>query len=456
MVSNLSPNTGDPAVINVSERIDSVPIGAFQWRVVLLCFLVALLDGLDVQAMALTVPSLAIHWGVDRSSFGPVLSSSFAGIMLGAISGGSLGDRIGRRNILILAFLVVGGSSIATAAADTQSHLIIYRFLTGLGIGACMPNFTALTAEYVPSHRQSFFVTLIYSAIPIGGIAGGYLAPPLIAWWGWQAVFLFAGLVPLLICLAMLLWLPESIRFLTGRGRNAAHVGMILERIDSGYRHEAHHRFVVDSAPSKSSPLRALFEEGRAATTLLLWVVFFGSLFSLYLLTSWLPSVLTQVGWPLALAARSISYFFIGGVIGGVVVGWLIDRINPYPVLLTIFAAGAVFTALIGVVAPSFGMMMPIIALAGFTIVGAQTGTTAFAAKFYPMPIRSTGVGWCLGIGRFGAVVSPLLGGAGLAAGWSRSELFPAAAVPGILCALAMSVLWFTRRGPPSQPDKAT
>lgn len=429
-----------PMRIDVAGLIDKAGIGAFQLRVVVLCALVALLDGFDIQAMALVTPVVAEDWGVPMSSFGFVLSSSFAGIMVGAMAGGLLGDRLGRRTVLIIAFLFVGLTSMLTAMADNLTSLIGCRLLTGLGIGACMPNFTALTAEYVPSRSVAFFVTLMYSAVPLGGVLGGYLAPLVIAATGWQGVFIVGGVIPLFVALALLIALPESIRFLAREGSADERVGRYLSRIDHKYQYSSHHEFVLAS-PAGSS-LRVLFSNGRGTPTLLLWLVFFLSLFGMYLLTSWLPSVFAEQGWPRAQAIQSASNFQLGGIAGGILLGWLIDRLGAYRVLPPAFFAAALFTAAIGWTTGSMFLTMWIIALSGAAIVGAQLGMTALAADFYPTSARSTGVGWALGVGRAGAVVSPAIGGIAIAAGWDKPALFTGAAAAPLLCGLATLVLW--------------
>lgn len=420
--------------INVAERIDAAPIGAFQYRVVAICALVALLDGLDIQAMGLVIPALSEEWDVPAASFGPVLSASFAGIMLGMMGFGFLGDRIGRRAVLLVSFALVGLSSAATALATNQEMLMAMRFLTGLGIGGCLPNVTALTAEYVPAHRLAFFVTLMYSAVPLGGVVGGYVAGDLIRLFGWQSVFLAGGAIPLLLCGLILFALPESVRFLVARPGNEARVGAILGKILPGYTYALGDSFELPSAAGKS-PVGQLFSDGRGPSTLLLWAIFFFSLFGMYLLASWLPTIFTQFGWPRAQAIRSVSYFWLGGILGGLVAGWLIDRFGPYRVLAPAFLVAAALTAAMGLIGGTGWLVVLTVLAAGFGVVGAQLAMTALAADLYPTAARSTGVGWGLGIGRLGAVISPTVGGLVLAAGWSQPELFAAAAVPALICA---------------------
>lgn len=420
--------------INVSDRINETPVGAFQYRVVAICALVALLDGLDIQAMGLVIPTLSDEWGVASSSFGPVLSASFAGIMVGMLGFGVLGDRFGRRVILLISFALVGFSSTATALATNHEMLMALRFLTGLGIGGCLPNATALTAEYVPANRLAFFVTLMYSAVPLGGVVGGYIASDLIQWFGWQSVFIAGGMVPLILCVIIFFALPESVRFLVRRPGNEARVGNILGKIDRDYTYVPGDSFTVPPGASRSSAGQ-LFSEGRGPSTLLLWAIFFFSLFGMYLLASWLPTIFTQFGWPREQAIRSVSHFWLGGILGGLVAGWLIDRYGPYRVLTPAFLLAALLTAALGTASDSGWLVVLTVLAAGFGVVGAQLAMTALAADLYPTTARSTGVGWGLGIGRLGAVISPTAGGLALAAGWTQWELFAAAAIPALICA---------------------
>jgi MFS transporter, AAHS family, 4-hydroxybenzoate transporter len=426
--------------IEVARHIDRAPIGPFQIRVVLLCALVALIDGFDIQAMALVAPAIAEDWSIARAALGVVLSSSFAGIMIGAMAGGIVGDRFGRRIVLIVAFLLVGLASLLTASAGSIAELILLRVVTGIGIGACMPNFTALTAEYVPAHRVAFFITLMYSAVPLGGVMGGYIVPSLVEAYGWRSVFLLGGALPLSIALLLLAALPESIRFRVRQPESHAWVGAQLRKIDRDYRYDTSHVFSTSQSGPAGS-LKLLFSGGRAPLTLLLWTIFFFSLFGMYLLTSWLPSIFDAQQWPRKLAIQSASNFQLGGIFGGVIVGLLIDRYGPYRTLGPTFLAAAVLTAAIGWFETSLSTTMTVVVLSGFAIVGAQLGMTALAASAYPTEVRATGVGWALGVGRAGAVISPFLGGLAISADWRLEHLFAGAGVAPAVCAVAIAIL---------------
>lgn len=430
--------------VNVTQRIDSAPIGSFQIKVVALCALVALLDGLDIQAMAIATPRIAEQWGMPTADFAPVLSASFAGIMVGTILLGFLGDRFGRRRVVLTAFLAVGVASILTAWAQSITQLIILRFLTGAAIGGCLPNVTALTTEYIPSRRAGTAVTLMYSAVPLGGVLGSLLAADLIALVDWQGIFILGGVAPFLI--SILLWrsLPESVRYLVGTSGEEARVAKILARIDQNYTPAAGDRFELDHQMASRGSVVELMRDGRATATVLLWLIFFFSMSVMYLMNSWLPSIFTASGWPMADAIRTLAFFQLGGIVGGLLNGWLLDRLGAPRVLFGAFVFGTLALLGLGLMDADVGGQQVLVTAAGFGIIGAQLVLTALAAIVYPTAIRATGVGWALGVGRLGAVLSPYLGGLAIGLGVSGPHLFIAASVPAMLCILGSLYLWLS------------
>lgn len=422
--------------INLTHRLDNAAVSGFQIRVVALCALVALLDGLDIQAMAITIPRLAQAWNLPVDAFGPVLSASFAGIMVGTMLFGWLGDRFGRRRTVLCGFLVLAAASIGTSFATSIPALVMLRFLTGAAIGGCLPNVTALTSEYVPARHAGAAITLMYSAVPLGGVIGSLVAGDLIAWVDWRGVFLLGGLAPLVVWILLFFWLPESARYLVVKGGEDARIRRNLARIDPTYRPRSDDHFVLDHV-SHRHHIADLFREGRTPATVLLWLTFFFSMAVMYLLASWLPAIFTRAGWAMSAAIRTLALFQIGGILGGLLGGWLLDRIGAYRVLVSAFVIGTAAILAIGLVGPSSGGVRLLVMTAGFGIIGAQLVLTAVSAILYPTPIRSTGVGWALGLGRLGAVLSPWAGGQAIAAGASSTQLFLLAAIPAFICTLS-------------------
>jgi AAHS family 4-hydroxybenzoate transporter-like MFS transporter len=429
-----------PTTIDVPDHIDRHPVGAFQLRVLLVCAAVLFIDGFDTQAIGYVAPALAQEWKLARSALGPVFSAGLLGLMIGALIFGTIADRIGRKRIIVLSSVAFGIGTLLTMFVQDATWLIVLRFLTGLGLGGAMPNAVALTSEFSPHRRRATMVMAMFAGFSIGAALGGLLAAALIPVFGWRSVFLVGGLAPLLLAPVLLLVLPESIRYLALVGGRDREVAELLRRITPAMTFEGDVRFVVHEPRLPGLPVAHLFAEGRGVTTLLLWVVFFMSLLDLYLLSNWLPTVLNDLGVSVSLAAAIGAMLQVGGVVGTFTLGRLIDRFSFRALALTYVCAAAAVAA-IGFTSHSTDLVTIAIFAAGFCIVGGQIASNALAATFYPTAIRSTGVGWALGIGRVGSIVGPLVGGAMLARDADVQTLFAVAAIPALIAATAAVLL---------------
>ncbi len=436
---------GKPA-IDLVEFIDRQPIGGFQIRLLLTCAAVLLLDGFDTQAIGYVAPALAKEWHLTKSALGPVFSAGLFGLMIGALAFGPLADRVGRKKIIIFSTAAFGLGAFATAFAQDVTTLLVIRFLTGLGLGGAMPNAIALTSEYNPQRRRATMVMIMFCGFSIGAALGGLLAADLIPRLGWRSVFIVGGIAPLLM-VPLLAWrLPESVRFLATAGKAPERVAQLLQQISPHTAFAPDARFVVHEAHLAGIPVAHLFREGRAGVTLLLWVVFFMSLLDIYFLANWLPTVLNDLGASVSEAVVIGSMLQVGGVVGTFALGSVIDRFSFRALALVYF--GAVFAvAAIGQLGHSAILVSIAIFAAGFCVVGGQIAANALAAGFYPTSIRASGVGWALGIGRVGSIIGPLVGGALLAAKWSTSAVFIAAAAAALCAALAAASLSRLVRG---------
>ena len=428
------------AVVDIPDYIDRQPVGAFQIRVLLICAAVLFIDGFDTQAIGYVAPALAQEWKLARGALGPVFSAGLFGLMIGALVLGPLADRIGRKRIIVFSTAAFGIGTLLTILAQDAGSLMALRFLTGLGLGGAMPNAVALTSEFSPHRRRATMVMAMFAGFSIGAALGGLAAAALIPAYGWRSVFIVGGLVPLLLMPLLLSALPESIRYLALVGGRDREVAELLRRVTPAAKFASDTHFVVQEPRLSGLPVAHLFAERRGTTTLLLWVVFFMSLLDLYLLSNWLPTVLNDLGVAVSVAAAIGAMLQVGGVVGTFTLGYLIDRFSFHALALTyLFAAAAV--AAIGFTSHSTGMVTISIFAAGFCIVGGQIASNALTATFYPTAIRSTGVGWALGIGRVGSIVGPLVGGIMLGRNVGAQWLFAFAAIPALIAAGASLLL---------------
>jgi AAHS family 4-hydroxybenzoate transporter-like MFS transporter len=429
------------AFVDVAGLIDRRPIGPFQMRVVALCAGVVFMDGFDAQAIGYVAPTLGKLWNLKAGALGPVFGAGLFGLMLGALIAGPIADRVGRKSVIVLSTLAFGVCSLLTVTADSLSNLLLWRLATGLGLGGAMPNAIALTSEYSPRRSRATLVMIMFCGFSLGSALGGMLAARLIPSFGWTAVFWLGGILPIALSLLLVLALPESIRLLALRGSDNRRIRAILARIAPALSFAAETRFVAREERLRGFAVPHLFGNGRALGTALLWVMFFMNLLDLYFLANWLPTVINNAGIAVETAVVVTTLLQIGGVAGAVSLGWLIDRRSPFHVLAAAYLVAGLLIAAIGMAGASLALLVPAVFGAGFCIVGAQIGANALAAAFYPTAIRSTGIGWALGIGRIGSIIGPVVGGIILSLHWQMASLFAIGALPALCAAAAALVM---------------
>lgn len=432
---------GQASIVNIPDFINRNRMSGFQMLIVALCSLVILLDGFDTQAISFVVPLLAPHLGVKIADFGPIFGAGLFGLTIGALFLGPFADRFGRKIMIILSVLIFGIFALATIWVETFGQLLLVRFLAGLGLGAAMPNVIAMTSEYAPVRLRATLVAGTFAAFPLGAVIGGALSAKFVPVYGWQVVFLGGGILPLIFAALLIFMLPESIRFLVHRGNAQARIAEILGRIDPAHKPVGQEQFVTGEARLSGMPVVELFREGRAAMTLLLWVPYFTDLLMLFFMYSWLPSLMGKAGLPISEAIFATVLFNLGGVVGALVQGGLIDRFGYFRVLGVAYVIAAACFAAVGYLAVPSAILLVVIALGGACAIGAQCGANALATSLYPTSIRATGLGWALGIGRIGSIVGPVVGGVLISMNWSNKDLFLISGLPGLLAALAIILL---------------
>jgi MFS transporter, AAHS family, 4-hydroxybenzoate transporter len=428
----------DGVRIDIAARIDGRPIGLFQFAIYILCGLCLFMDGFDVQAWGYVAPSVFAEWQIP-SAAGRVASAGLFGLLLGLIFFSMLADKIGRRPVLIGTTIYFGVLTLATALVTSLEQLLLVRFLAGLGLGATMPNAMALVSEYTPKRSRVLAMLIVSNGFTIGAVGAGFIAAWLIPNFGWRAVFYVGGVIPIIIGLAMWLWLPESLQFLALRNKNQDKIGRWLRRIDPSVPVDTRCHYAVDEAPKKGVPIVRLFADGRSGGTILLWVIMFTNLLNLYFLSTWLPTIAREAGLATAQAVLVGTMFQIGGAVGAFLLGWPIQRFGFFSVLTVGFLAACVSIGAIGQPLSS-AMLFTVVFIAGFGILGGQAALNALAATYYPTDLRATGVGAASGVGRLGSVIGPVLAEF-MRVRWTTEQLFLAAAIPAMISAVAMMSL---------------
>jgi AAHS family 4-hydroxybenzoate transporter-like MFS transporter len=435
-------------VLAIDELVDGQKIRRFNLSLLFWSFLTMLADGYDIGALSFAVPELQNLWHVRAGSFGPALSASLVGILFGAPLLGYLGDRSGRKTAIIAGSVIYGVATLAIVWSHGLTQLVALRFITGIGLGGIMPNTIALNSELAPQRLRATLVVLMFTGITLGSSAPGFIAAALVPHYGWTVLFLVGGLVPLLVAACLAVALPESIKFLSlKQGRRAELLGLArILRPDLTISEDAQ---LVAAAAAPAPAGRGIFSGGLALITPFLWVCFAMALMANYFLNSWLPLLFRSGGLVPEQAAIAASLYHIGGTIGGLLISVLLDRFG-FVVIAVLFIIAAPAVAAIGLGGMAYTTIAPLAAIAGFTVLGAQFGNNAAAGLLYPTAYRSKGVGWALGIGRFGSIAGPLVGGRLIDLHLPMRELFLAAAFPmivGAIAAIALVRLCYLRLG---------
>ena len=420
--------------VNVTTLIDDRPLSPLQWLVFVLCGLAAFLDGADSQSIGVAAPLIATEFGMPMGSFAPAFSAGLLGATIGALAFGPLGDRFGRKRMLIVAVLLLSMFTLLTAVARTFPELLVIRFLGGLGLGGATPCFITLCAEYAPRRRRAMLASILWAAYPLGASLGGVVNATVIPALGWQAVFYIGGGLPLLVAVLMAFLLPESLGYLVARGDTSPQARSIVRRLDKTLAGQDM-RLIMNAETLVQASLRSLFTGGRATGTVLLWLIFFMAFGTTTVIVLLTPTLFRGSGLSLSAAALMVGLNNFVGVAGMASAGRLVERFGPL-VLVPAFALGAATLATLGSVATSVALSAICMALLGVTVLLGASGGIALAATSYPTAIRSTGVGWAMGMGRLGQVCSPLLVGAMLKEGWGAPRILGVMALLPVLAGL--------------------
>lgn len=421
--------------IDVNGVIDNARFTPFHWNVLFWCTLIIIFDGYDLVIYGVVLPILMDQWQLSPMAAGLLGSAALFGMMIGAMTFGTLSDKWGRKRTIILCVILFSATTVINGFATTPWQFGILRFIAGMGIGGVMPNVVALMTEYSPKKSRSTLVALMFSGYAVGGMMSAGLGIWIVPTFGWQVMF-FLAIAPLLVLPLVVRFLPDSVAFLM-REKREGEVRTILRAIEPGQAIAESDTLSLPLAKVSKAPVLELFKEGRLLSTLMFWTAFFMCLLMVYALGSWLPKLMSMAGYALSSSLMFLMVLNIGAIVGAVGGGWLADRFNPRSVLVIFFILAAVSLSLLGFENPMW-VLYSLVAVAGATTIGSQILLYAYVAQFYPVNIRSTGLGWASGIGRNGAIVGPLLGGGLLAMAMPHHMNFLAFAVPGVIAAIAI------------------
>jgi AAHS family 3-hydroxyphenylpropionic acid transporter len=399
---------------------------------ILCCALCALCEGLDLQAAGVAAAGIGAELHPSPNQLGNFFSASALGLSLGALIGGRLSDAVGRKSVLVGSTFWFGTFSLLTVLAGSLPSLVAMRFLTGLGFGGALPNLLALVAESVSEQRRNASLTLVYAMMPLGGAIASLISM-LSAASQWRWIFVAGGLAPLAIVPLMLLRLRESAAFLQARARTAADGVAVAAEIQGDAARNA-----------GTTKLAALFAHGHALRTLLVWVSLFLVVLTLYLLLSWLPTLLIAGGLSKTEAAGAQIGFNVGGALTALVLGYLLDGKARTPSITVVFVSLPLLVLALSRLPIALPITLVVVSLLGAAVVSAQAFLYATAPACYPTLIRGTGVGAAVAVGRVGSIVGPKLGGALQTAGHDPSQLLMDVlplVVLGSVCALALASL---------------
>jgi MFS transporter, AAHS family, 4-hydroxybenzoate transporter len=429
--------------INISNLVDAARLRRFHLWLAFWCLLAMMADGFDLLNASIAGPALIKEWGISRAALGPVFSASLVGFFVGAPFFGYLGDRFGRRLAIISSLLFIGVTTLACAWASDLQQLLWLRFFSGLGLGGVLPNVIALNAEFTPKRLRATMLVIMSMGISLGGAVPGIVGVTLMPSYGWPVIFVIGGIIPIVIGLCLILAIPDSIKFMVLRGDRHEAVARLVRKLDPALIAAPATRFVLNAdegeASTRGSPA-ALFRNGWASVTVLVWMIFILNLMANNLMNAWLPMIVQVSGHSAEQGSYAGSLYQLGGSAGGLLIGILIDRFG-LKVLVIMFTIAAPVLAFTGTPGISDTTLLTMAFLCGCVVVGMQNGLNAGAGLIYPTALRANGVGYALGVGRIGSIAGPLIGSLLTGLAMPAATFFYVTAIAPLLCAVAVTVL---------------
>jgi len=416
------------------KAINQGKVTAMQVGVIAICWIINMLDGFDVLAIAYAAPTIKEEWQLAPEQLGLALSAGLVGMALGALFIAPLADRFGRRNIILCCLTVIGVAMLATAITYSIETLFIARVITGVGVGGLLASLNTMVAEYSPDRRRSFAISALQSGYPIGALVGGVIAAPLIPAFGWEIVFIAGGVATLLMVVVVFFCLPESLHYLVDR--RPANALTQINRILTKLKRSTIVELPQATEPLPAASVRQIFSGVLKRHTLLLWLCFFMSMLTLYFLLLWTPQIIVDAGLPKDQGILVGATLNGGGLIGMLLLGHFAERYGLYRLIMAFFLLAAVSMVAFALIEATVDVLLILAFCLGFFTIGGMIGLYSAAANIYPTRLRNTGLGWGIGIGRIGAIMGPNVAGVLMAIGWQKADYFLLLALP-LLFAMA-------------------
>ncbi len=429
--------------IDLREFIDENRVSPMQKLVIFLCLMIVVVDGIDISIMGFVAPVIKQEWGISTTDLAPVMSAALVGLALGAVVSGPLADKFGRKKLLIINLLGFGLFTLLAALSSGVTELMMYRFIAGLFMGGVMPQAVTLVTDYSPMRLNGRMVTIILSGFTIGAAIGGFLAAWIIPHYNWHAMMIIGGVLPIILAVVAIFTLPESIGYKVLKQHPKPEIDAIINKMapDFDTRNKV---FVLPKAKtSTTNPVKTVLSPFYVLGSFLLWWSYASGLFVVYLLGSWLPMMSHEFGFSISEASLITAIYQLGGPIGCIACGYLMDKINPHIGLVIGYVVAITFMVFVGEVGHNFVMYSVMCFFIGMWMNGANAGLNSVSSAFYPVFARATGKSWMHGIGRLGAVGSAFAGAYFLSLGWPASKIFLILCLPAFGIILALLIMKF-------------
>jgi benzoate transport len=437
--------TNDPRVILARE-----PMGRMQILAVVICVLLNGFDGFDVLSISFASPGIAAEWGIDRAALGIVLAMELIGMAFGSIILGNIADRIGRRPTILGCLTVMATGMFLATTAGSVSELLLYRLLTGFGIGGMLAAINAVVAEFANARRRNLSVALMAGGYPVGAVVGGAVASKLLAGGDWRLVFMFGAVATGAFIPVVWLLLPETVGYLMQNrpARALARVNATLKRMGHG---AIEHLPKAGSEPPRSS-MGQLFSPKLMRTTLLLTVAYFTHIMTFYFILKWIPKIVVDMGFAASAAGGVLVWANVGGASGAIILSLLTQRIGVRPLVIGALLLSAFMVALFGQIEANLAEISLVAGIAGFCTNGAVVGLYAIFAQCFPTAVRAGGTGFVIGIGRGGAALGPIIVGFLFSAGFSLPVVALCMAAGSLVAAAALLFIPYKEQTDDTRP----